>query len=108
MPEPEHPTGAEEFLDAQIQLAETSPAIEKAMHDALDARPGVSRVTIEGDLVTILYDVTRESKDALVQALTGAGIRVQHAETHRESPIAEIEDQVQPFLDQGTGPDADR
>jgi len=105
---PEHPTGAEEFLDAQIQIAEITPAIERAVHDALDARPGVGRVTIDGEVVTILYDVTLDTKDALVQALTDAGIRVQHAETHRESPIAEIEDQVQPFLDQGTGPDVDR
>lgn len=105
MPDPENLSGAEEFLTAEIQLAETSIEAERTTHQTLDAIPGVRNITISHAIVTILYDSTFTAEHTLVDALQAAGLKVKHSETHRESPIAEIEDQVQPYLEHG--PDMD-
>ncbi|MEA3209798.1 MAG: hypothetical protein QOE70_2855 [Chthoniobacter sp.] len=98
---PENPSGAEEFLEAQIQIAALTPVVEQSVHEALDALPGVARVTVGADVVTVDYDPTLTTQDALVAALKGASVEVVHSETHRDSPISEIEDQVERFLPQG-------
>lgn len=95
---PEPSSGAEEFLDAEIEIAKASPAAEAEVHNALDGVSGVESVTIAETKVTVRYDPTLVTRKDLVKSLNQAGLSVQSSDTHRDSPIAEIEDQVQAYL----------
>lgn len=76
-------SGAEEFVDVEIELAQPlGPEEEKALREALakmDARTFAS-LDIATEKISASYDPTRVRKDELLQCVTESGGKLAHVE----------------------------
>lgn len=77
-------SGAEEFVDVEIELAQPlAPAEEKALRAAfakMEARTFAS-LDIATKKISASYDPTRTDKDELLECVTQSGGRLAHVET---------------------------
>jgi hypothetical protein len=86
---PEKRSGAEEYVAAEIAMAQPiGAAEEKAIRDTLAKAEGVriDSLGIDECRVTIHYDPTRITKDALMKLIRQAGVKLSDTKTER-API---------------------
>jgi hypothetical protein len=90
-PEPPHPTGAEELVQAEISVEGLELAATQAdVIAAVQSRPGVRTVHVVEKSLHIVYDPLYVTELELEAAISGSGHRICGGSAERDSPFSEL------------------
>ncbi len=85
-PDKEHASGAEDFIDAEIEAAHMeSPAAEMEIRNALEKLSGIVRLDLTKGSVSVRYDPTLTSEKHIAEAIVAAGHEVKAVNLSRDA-----------------------
>ncbi len=83
-PETERVSGAEDFIEAEIEAAEMdSPTAEMEIRAVIEKLPGIQQFSLAKGKLSVRYDPTLVSKKKLGDAIASAGHPASHIEVGR-------------------------
>lgn len=83
-PEPERLSGAEDFIEVEIEAAEMdSPTAEMEIRAVIENLPGLQEFTLAKGKLAVRYDPTLVTKKQITDAIASAGHPARHIEAGR-------------------------